>query len=104
MPLFKQCDDFGGTKLLDAACLSPVTFFIQNWCCQCVTVGQMQHKIGDESFLKCCLLGWCCAICTRTINRGNVRKKLGVDGNLVEDLIITWCCPCCAISQEARAL
>lgn len=39
---------------------------------QCVTVGQMQHKIGDESFLKCCLLGWCCAICTRTINRGNV--------------------------------
>ena len=32
------------------------------------------------------------------------RKKLGVDGNLVEDLIITWCCPCCAISQEARAL
>lgn len=73
MPIFKQCDDFKGEKLLDGKCLSPITFFIQNWCCQCVTVGQMQHKVGKgESFLKCCLLGWCCAICTRTINRGNV--------------------------------
>lgn len=36
--------------------------------------------------------------------RPHSREKAGVDGNLIEDLIITWCCPCCAISQEARAL
>ena len=34
----------------------------------------------------------------------NRREKLGVDGNIVEDIVITWCCPCCAISQEMRAL
>ena len=74
MPLFPQCDDFKGQNLLDfGACMAPVPMFIQNWCCQCVSVGQQQHKLGGEcTFLNCCLAAWCCAICARVVNRGKV--------------------------------
>merc|ERR1712039_1121565 len=64
-------------------------------------VGKNAEKIGENGVL------WAVSSMTPCVNgflRGQIRKKNGIEGRFLTDLLVHCCCPCCAISQESRHL
>ncbi|CAG8514495.1 8868_t:CDS:2 [Ambispora leptoticha] len=73
--------------------------------CPCIIYGKTKSKAdgSDETAQCCCFfcamcIGfWCCL---GTVNRGDLRNKKNIQGGLIEDAAIWWCCTPCALVQE----
>jgi Cys-rich protein (TIGR01571 family) len=47
----------------------------------------------------------CCVhLCIFTYYRMKLKEKLGIQPNMVLDCLVSCCCPCCSIAQEAMAI
>jgi len=75
-----------------------ITFFAP-----CYTEGKIAEAAGQN-----CLL-WGLLILIPGVNvitachiRGEVRKSKGVDGSVISDLLMHFCCMPCALCQESR--
>merc|ERR1712227_770480 len=64
-------------------------------------VGKNAEKIGENGTL------WAVSSMSPCVNgllRGQIRKKNGIEGRYIMDVLAHCFCPCCAIAQEARHL
>lgn len=75
------------------------------WFVPCVTFGQNAEAAGTASscliggiFFLIPLLNIICWIQTR----GAIREQHGIEGSLVSDILAIFCCPLCALVQEAQ--
>ena len=65
----------------------------------CYTVGKTAEAVGEDCFL--CGLGYVFGRCiVGGIIREKVRKQKGIEGNLVTDILLHWCCALCAVIQD----
>jgi len=85
--LFSCCSD------LPVCCLG---YFLP-----CYTVGKVAESAGDDCLLCGILVLTPASICSRTVIRGKVREKYGIEGGTVGDFCTHLCCGCCAVIQEA---
>lgn len=56
----------------------------------------------DNAPIKACLFAVFLCCFGTGLNRTEIRKHLSINGSYVEDCILTWCLPCCAMVQEWR--
>ncbi|KAG2425961.1 hypothetical protein HXX76_013332 [Chlamydomonas incerta] len=91
---------------------------LTSWCVPCFTYGMNLRHLGDapeganvfcagDMSKACCL--YCCAAlvgCGCVVHipaRQYIRKKYNISEpthGILEDLFLTWCCPCCTVTQE----
>ena len=65
----------------------------------CYTVGKTAEAVGDD----CCLcgVGYMFGGCiVGGIIREKVRAQRGIEGSLLSDVLVHWCCPLCAVIQD----
>ena len=79
------------------------------FCVPCVQYGENAHKIdGSNCFCACCAYAVClwfgCACLLAAGKRTTMRYNYGLQEDCCCDCCVHWCCPCCALSQEAREL
>ena len=80
-------------------CFDNFGLCIISWLAPCYTVGKTAEAVGDDCLL--CGLGYLCGGCiVGGILREKVRSQKGIEGSLVGDILIHWCCPLCAIIQD----
>lgn len=96
------------------SCFQPVDLCCFAYWCPCVLFGKTHHRLQEPAMQNysifntyCC--GWLAlAYCggfhciLQTINRGNMREQLGIEGNGLTDCLGSWCCPCCGLIQEEK--
>merc|ERR1712086_950402 len=78
------------------ACLSDPGICMLSACGWPLLVGKNAEKIGENGVL------WAVSSmtpCTNGLLRGQIRKKNGIEGRCLTDVLVHCCCPCCAISQ-----
>ena len=84
-------------------CFGNCTICICTWFIPCYVAGKVAEKVGDN----CCLCGLVLfvpilGLVCRTMIRQKVREQKGIPGGIVTDFLASWCCPACAICQEAQ--
>jgi len=87
--LFGCFDNFG-------VCI--ITYFVP-----CYTFGKVAEAVG-ENCLLCGLVFFvplANLICMTSV-RQKVREQKGIDGSFIGDLLLTLCCTCCSLVQEAQ--
>ncbi|KAF7326508.1 HD domain-containing protein [Mycena sanguinolenta] len=97
------------------------TFCYACWC-PCIVHGKNKQRIDhlnangtpDPDGGSCCS-GACWAFCGLQIlagagcilecmNRGEVRRRYGIDGGSCGDCMAAWCCPSCDLTQVSREI
>ena len=85
------------------SCLNDIPLCLTGYCAPCYVFGKNAEAVGDD-----CLM---CGIVTfvplanlwfATQIRGKIREQKGIDGSFVNDLLMSCCCPLCALIQEAQ--
>lgn len=93
-------------------CGSPCTYPLAGYCFLTfyfyglISLAKMLAKSAGQKFalwphVACAFF---CPLCALAANRHNTRKRLGVPGTLVGDLVLHICCAPCAVFQELRAV
>eukprot|EP00760_Papus_ankaliazontas_P033683 PhM_4_TR662/c0_g1_i1/m.39571 len=74
--------------------------------CSCCSVWKLYgSSLGQQcAWIPQCPFVWFCPLCTVVATRYNVRKKSGVKGNIIGDLVCTLFCGCCSFCQVLRAV
>ena len=86
-PLFGCFEDCG---------LCIITYFAP-----CYTVGKTAEAIGEDCLM--CGVGYLCGGCiVGGLLRGKIREQKGIEGTPLNDFLMHWCCPFCAIIQDNR--
>ena len=75
----------------------------------CVQYGNNAQKIDGSSFcgaccLYCCCMSQGCQCLIAGAKRTTLRHNYMLEESCCADCCVHWCCPCCALSQEAREL
>eukprot|EP00116_Pleurobrachia_bachei_P015069 sb/3475331/ len=89
---------FGLCSCLDDIGLCCITIFVP-----CLTFGQTAEMLGDD----CLMAGVASMVpllnlyCFLTV-RGRVREKFGIEGSVINDLLMICCCPQLSLIQMAR--
>ncbi|KAJ6454354.1 PLAC8 family-domain-containing protein [Mycena sanguinolenta] len=97
------------------------TFCYSCWC-PCIVHGKNKQRIDhlnangtpDPDGGSCCS-GACWAFCClhllagagcilECMNRGEVRRRYGIDGGSCGDCLSAWCCPACDLTQVSREI
>jgi len=82
-------------------CFEDCGLCIVTYVAPCYTVGKTAEAIGED----CCMcgLGYMFAGCiVGGILRGKIREQRGIEGSTINDFLMHWCCPFCAIVQDNR--
>lgn len=84
-------------------CFDNCTVCIITYLIPCYTAGKIAEKTGD-SCLLCGLVQLVplANIVCNALVRQKVRDQKGIEGSLVSDILVSWCCYCCALAQEAQ--
>ena len=61
------------------------------------------HAMG-HNFLFACCCSLCLPLCSTIIQRQAVAKHSGITSNLLEDIGLSCCCPCCITAQCAMQM
>jgi Cys-rich protein (TIGR01571 family) len=84
-------------------CFDNCMICIVTYLVPCYTAGKIGEKVGESCVV--CGLVQCVPllnlICVANL-RQKVREQKGIDGSFVGDLLVSWCCYCCALSQVAQ--
>jgi len=73
------------------------------YCVPCYTAGKVAEKVGDSCIA--CGLVLCLPILGNIFGalvRRKVREQKQIEGSLLGDLVVWFCCPLCALAQEAQ--
>jgi Cys-rich protein (TIGR01571 family) len=75
------------------------------WLCGICSLSKLYAtSLGDECrFVPHCAMAWCLGPCTAVFTRYNIRRKLGVNGNMCGDFVCTCFCGLCSFCQILRA-
>jgi len=86
-------------------CMDDIGTCLIAWIVPCVTFGQNAEAAGTASS---CLIGGILFLIP-LVNlvcwfqtRGAIREQHGIEGSLVSDILAIFCCPLCALVQEAQ--
>ncbi len=91
-------------------CLEDIPSCLISSFCPCIQYGQNYEALHHDgcliqSIIYACLLSCGLQCLVHMGFRGHVKSKFSIlGGGGLEDLIATWCCFCCALSQEAREI
>eukprot|EP01001_Neometanema_parovale_P000807 NODE_10913_length_571_cov_173.120536_g10635_i0.p1 GENE.NODE_10913_length_571_cov_173.120536_g10635_i0~~NODE_10913_length_571_cov_173.120536_g10635_i0.p1 ORF type:complete len:137 (+),score=24.14 NODE_10913_length_571_cov_173.120536_g10635_i0:56-412(+) len=58
------------------------------------------HPCGVMDLCPLC----CCVPCYKVMLRGQIRERAQISGSLLSDLLVSWFCGPCALTQEVREL
>ena len=75
------------------------------WCCNVFAMSSLYSKSLNQ---ECHLIPHCamvcfCTVCTCAFTRYNVRRSIGMSGNLCGDFVCAGCCGSCSFLQVLRA-
>ena len=90
-------------------CCDDIPSCLMSWFCPCIQFGQNYEQMNGSGCLVQALLfailTSCHLECLLHMSlRGSIRNRFSIEGTGLNDLLITCCCPCCALSQEAREI
>eukprot|EP01097_Dermamoeba_algensis_P004421 TRINITY_DN2886_c0_g1_i1.p1 TRINITY_DN2886_c0_g1~~TRINITY_DN2886_c0_g1_i1.p1 ORF type:complete len:142 (-),score=21.32 TRINITY_DN2886_c0_g1_i1:503-928(-) len=92
-------------------CFSDCETCCVSLCCPCHQYGWNMAALDgeEENYLKHCLSFWFSGFVRATcflgcIRRDQMRQKYALQGHPVTDFLAYLCCPCCALTQEAREI
>lgn len=77
-----------------------------SWCVPCggACMQALDAKLTDadnkNAALVACLLACCCGCFGAAFNRYKIREKLKIEDTVIMDILCSWCCPCCSVTQE----
>lgn len=82
----------------DNCTICVITYFVP-----CYTAGKTAETVG-ESCLLCGLVQLVplANIFFGASIRGKVRDQKGIEGSFIGDILMVWCCYCCAWAQAAQ--
>lgn len=94
-------------------CCSPCGTCCMAWLCPCILYGKTQARRENPAKRDpgCCngsCMGWCVLSCfgfqgcLQCVTRGSLRNKYGIQSNCCCDCLVSNCCMCCALVQEAK--
>eukprot|EP00760_Papus_ankaliazontas_P024310 PhM_4_TR222/c0_g1_i1/m.100072 len=101
---FWRCSPCCGDPINFMDCISCV---LQFWFCgPCVAAKLFATSVNQECAVwpHCFPLIMCCSCITAPMERYNLRKKAGVSGNIIGDIVCLYCCSCCAGLQTLRSV
>ncbi len=86
-------------------CFSNIGMCIFTCFVPCYTFGKVAESVGDDC-LMCglALLVPILNLYALIVTRGKVRDNKGIDGSLINDLLMVCCCGFCALMQEAQEM
>merc|ERR1712062_199262 len=82
-------------------CCDDVKTCCSIYCCSCLSQKRVAEALGGNGTLMC-LLHFCFAPCVTWYHRDQLRKRDGIEGSVVKDLLTVWCCIFCAMVQADR--
>lgn len=91
-------------------CCSDIPTCLMACCCPCIQYGQNYEAIHQDGgclvqgLIYFVLQHMCLHCVIHTGFRGKVREKFNIPGAQHMDCLLTCCCSCCAIAQEAREI
>ncbi len=102
-------DSYDGwnVELCNDCCSDPGVGCVAAYC-PCVlmymaadSIGENVWTFGAQSCITTCFLPVLLPehVCLVALLRKKVRVRIGIRGELAEDAIISWLCPCCAVTQ-----
>lgn len=100
-----ECWDFypccGRPDLFNCA-LCCFNWYILCWCNSCRLYASSLNQ--TYSVFPHCLCGTFCVPCMHVLTRYNLRRRMGVKGNMVGDCLCMACCCPCACGQNLRSV
>ena len=90
-------------------CFEDIPSCLMSWCCPCIQFGQNYEQLHKDGCLQQGLIFaafmWFGVSCIVHMGfRREMRHKFNFPGSDLEDLLITCCCGCCALAQDAREI
>ena len=90
-------------------CLDDFPTCMMSWCCPCIQYGQNYEEINREGcfiqgLLFCLLRGVGLHCLIHMGLRKEIRSKFNIIGDDCNDCLLTWCCSCCTLAQDAREI
>jgi len=86
-------------------CFSDIKILLISWLCGTCNIAYQKAAIeGHECGIGDLIPVLFCGICCMVQVRGKIREKYGIDGTLINDILMSLCCGICAISQQTRQL
>ncbi|KII62154.1 Placenta-specific protein [Thelohanellus kitauei] len=79
-------------------CFSNFGFCVYSYCCTPCAQGSVAKTMGKSSCLWC-LFGCCLPFIAVPAQRNQVRTMRKVEGGIIEDIFLGFCCPSCALTQ-----
>ena len=95
--------------LFDAAFASDTSSCIAAHVCWPFLAGQVAERTGGSYGVDCCVGGvigcvYCFYCVPWAITRQRLRRQLNIEGSLVEDALVTLCCPPFYLTQATHEL
>ena len=91
-------------------CFDDLSSCLLSFCVPCVQFGFNAQKIDGSGCFGACCMYCCCMMCggyqcaIGGAKRTSMRNQYMLEESCCCDCGVHWCCPCCALSQEAREL
>ena len=85
------------------SCLGNIPVCALTYFVPCYVFGKTAEKNGDDC-LKCGLVSLVplANLYFAAQMRASIREKQGIEGSFVNDCLMSLCCGCCTLTQEAR--
>ncbi|KAI9655703.1 MAG: hypothetical protein M1829_000615 [Trizodia sp. TS-e1964] len=95
-------------------CFLPVDLCLITCFCPCVTFGKTHHRTRKGASLEgfspvnaSCLGFWASGcfglhFIPSLMQRGDIRAKNNIGGNMIEDCLLSYCCGCCTLIQSEK--
>ncbi len=85
-------------------CMNP-EICIQGCLCPCVLFGKnMENGLGEKCATNCLCYLFCCGPAQHSGQRRRLRVKYNLPQDPCNDCCLVWCCPTCALCQEANEI
>jgi len=96
-------------------CFEPIEDCVIGYFAPCIIYGRTSERLlknsnneADHELVnnECIMFG--VAACfglhwvLNTLKRGEIRQRYNIEGSMVEDCALSWCCGCCAVIQQDK--
>ena len=90
-------------------CFEDIPSCLMAYCLPCVQYGQNYEALHKQDCLTqgllfLVLMMFACPCIIHMGFRKQVRTKFNIPGDDCNDCLLTWCCQCCALAQDAREI
>lgn len=87
------------------SCFDDIMLCLTSYVAPCYVFGKNAEAVGDD----CLMCGVASFVPLANIwfgaqTRGKIRAQKGIEGGLVNDILMTCCCPLCSIVQNGQEM